>query len=91
MNLVGGSADEATNPAGKHYSNGFGTVPPGKVLRGFPQVVHLDISALHARCWGQAASTGALMGEVLDPSGRGVAHASAEEESRHGCESLNSE
>jgi len=33
---------------------------------------------LNTRGWGQTASTGALIGEVLDPSGRGVPHASVE-------------
>jgi hypothetical protein len=30
------------------------------------------------RCLSQTASTGALIGEVLDPSGKGIAHASVE-------------
>ncbi len=31
-----------------------------------------------ASCWGQTASTGAVIGEVLDPSGRAIVHASVE-------------
>jgi hypothetical protein len=33
---------------------------------------------LRASCWSQTASTGALVGEVLDPMGRPIAHASVE-------------
>jgi len=42
------------------------------------QVLFLIIPGSHAFCWGQTASTGALIGEVLDPSGRAIAHASVE-------------
>jgi hypothetical protein len=39
---------------------------------------------LTAAGWGQTASTGALIGDVLDPSGKGTPHASVEVKSKDG-------
>jgi hypothetical protein len=49
---------------------------PTKSCRIFLQTLCLAILGLHTCCWGQTASTGALLGQVLDPTGRGISQAS---------------
>ena len=50
--------------------------PIGNCFNILLPVLFLIILSSHPFCWGQTASTGALIGEVLDPSGRAIAHAS---------------
>jgi hypothetical protein len=42
----------------------------------FLPMLLLTVLGLHLNCWGQTGSTGAMIGEVVDPSERGIAHAS---------------
>ena len=49
-----------------------------QVLHSLKQIFFWTIVGLHAQVWCQTAATGALVGEVLDSSGRGIAHASVE-------------
>ena len=50
--------------------------PIGNCFNILLPVLFLIILSSHPFCWGQTTSTGALIGEVLDPSGRAIAHAS---------------
>ena len=49
-----------------------------QVLGGFPQLLFWTLLGLQTQVWSQTAATGALVGEVLDSSGRGIALASVE-------------
>jgi hypothetical protein len=60
------------------HSNGSSDIPSLIILSTLLRTLFCIFFGLHAPSWGQTASTGALMGEVLDPSGEGIAHASVE-------------
>ena len=47
-----------------------------RVVGVFPQILLATLFGLYTYCWGQTASTGALFGQVLGPTGRGVPQAS---------------
>ena len=49
-----------------------------QVLHSLTQIFFWTILGLHTQVWSQTAATGALVGEVLDSSGRRIAHASVE-------------
>jgi hypothetical protein len=55
-----------------------GSIAGRRVLNGFPQTFFWTLFGLQTLVWSQTAATGALVGEVLDSSGRGIAHVSIE-------------
>ena len=59
----------------------------GQSLEDFLPIILWIVLALPVLCRGQTASTGALMGEVLDPSGGGIAGASVEAKNQDVAES----
>ena len=64
------------------HSTGSSDIRSLPILSTLLRTLFCIFFGLHAPSWGQTASTGALMGEVLDPSGKGIAHASVEVKNR---------